>query len=96
MERDVFMVCCETMTDELKTVGIREEWSLQQKHMAEVQNLILEVHHQLSLHNSHYFTQGSVLIGILSKILEEDGTVEQILDSTVLTAFLFFRLYVCF
>lgn len=85
------------MTDELKTVGIREEWTLQQRHMGEVQNLILQANNQLSLHNNHYFTQGSVLIGILSKILEEDGTVEQILNSTVqAVSFVLCELYVHF
>lgn len=77
------MVCCETMTDELKTVAIREEWSLQQKHMAEMQNLVHEINYQLSLHNKHYLSQGSILIGILSRVLEDDAGMNYVLDSPV-------------
>lgn len=83
VERDVFMVSCETMADELKIVGIREEWTLQQRHMAEIQALIFEISRQLSLHNSYSFTQAAVLMAMLSKILAENGTVELLLDTTV-------------
>lgn len=90
------MVCCETMTDELKTVGIREEWTMQQKHLAEMQNLILEINRELSLHNNHCFTQGSVLIGILSKIFQENCAVDQLLDSAVLIIIFSIKSYIEF
>lgn len=82
------MVSCETMADELKIVGIREEWTLQQRHMAEIQGLIFEIGHQLSLHNSYSFTQAAVLMGLLSRILAEHGTVELLMDTTVLLRYI--------
>lgn len=81
------MIGCETLTDELKIMAIREEWILQQKHMAEIQNLILQINRQLSLHTNHCLTQASVLMTIFAKVLEEEGVIEQFLDSTVITNF---------
>lgn len=71
------------MTDELKIVGIREEWNLQQKHMADIQNLIFEINHQLSQHNNYCMIQGSVLMTLLSKIFSENGNMLELIDTAV-------------
>lgn len=79
VEREVFMVCCETMSYELKTMGIREEWTLQQRHMGEIQNIIFEMNSEFSQHVNYRSTQGAILMGIFARILEEIGAADQLL-----------------
>lgn len=83
LEREVFTVGFETMLEELRILGIREEWMLQQKNLAELQDHICQVNRQISMHSTYRSTQGAVLGKLFNKIIAENGTMEQLIGEEV-------------